>query len=101
MKDAKSVRITLEPPTLRHAEAFLEAVTRSRKLHGPWANPPDSLAGYRAYLDKLQSPREAGYLVNNAVPDRIRLVPALTLSDDHAREFLEAFPAILDRAKDS
>ena len=63
MKDAKSVRITLEPPTLRHAEAFLEAVTRSRKLHGPWANPPDSLAGYRAYLGKLQSPREAGYLV--------------------------------------
>ncbi len=45
--------------------------------------------------------REAGYLVNNAVPDRVRLAPALTLSDDQAREFLEAFPAILDRAKDS
>ena len=43
--------------------------------------------------------REAGYLVNNAVPDRVRLAPALTLSDDQAREFLEAFPAILDRAK--
>jgi acetylornithine aminotransferase len=45
--------------------------------------------------------REAGYLVNNAVPDRVRLAPALTLSDDQAREFLEAFPAILDRAKDA
>ncbi|MDQ4115473.1 MAG: acetylornithine transaminase [Actinomycetota bacterium] len=43
--------------------------------------------------------REAGYLVNNAVPDRVRLAPALTLSDDQAREFLGAFPAILDRAR--
>ncbi len=45
--------------------------------------------------------REAGYLVNNAVPDRVRLAPALTLSDDQAREFLGAFPAILDRARES
>ena len=45
--------------------------------------------------------REAGYLVNNAVPDRIRLAPALTLSDGQAREFLGAFPAILDRARES
>lgn len=63
MKGVKSVQITLERPTLSHAEAFLESVERSRKLHGPWASPPDSLEGYRAYLDKLQSPREAGYLV--------------------------------------
>ncbi|TCK24699.1 acetylornithine transaminase [Pseudonocardia endophytica] len=45
--------------------------------------------------------RDAGYLVNNAVPDRIRLAPALTLSDDQAREFLGAFPAILDRAEEA
>lgn len=44
--------------------------------------------------------REAGYLVNNAVPDRIRLAPALTLSDDQARAFLDAFPSILDASGD-
>ncbi|MBC3191618.1 acetylornithine transaminase [Pseudonocardia sp. C8] len=42
--------------------------------------------------------RDAGYLVNNATPDRLRLAPALTLSDDEAGEFLAAFPAILDAA---
>ena len=43
--------------------------------------------------------REAGYLVNNAVPDRVRLAPALTLSEDQARAFVNAFPSILDAAK--
>jgi ribosomal-protein-alanine N-acetyltransferase len=60
---ARPPRVALERPDLRHAEAFLEAVNRSRKLHGHWANPPDSLIAFRGYLTKLQSPREAGYLV--------------------------------------
>lgn len=42
--------------------------------------------------------REAGFLVNNATPDRLRLAPALTLTDDEAGEFLAAAPAILDAA---
>ena len=45
--------------------------------------------------------REAGYLVNNAVPDRIRLAPALTFSDEQAAEFLGALPGILDRSRES
>jgi acetylornithine/N-succinyldiaminopimelate aminotransferase len=40
--------------------------------------------------------RDAGYLVNNAVPDRVRLVPPLVLSSEQAGEFLTALPAILD-----
>lgn len=63
MTPARPPRITLEKPDLRHAEAFLSAVKRSRKLHGHWANPPDTITAYRAYLKKLQGPREAGYLV--------------------------------------
>jgi acetylornithine aminotransferase len=42
--------------------------------------------------------RDAGFLVNNAVPDRVRLAPPLILSDGQAKEFLEAFPGILDAA---
>ena len=45
--------------------------------------------------------REAGYLVNNAVPDRIRIAPALTLSEAQATEFLGALPAVLDAATDA
>ncbi len=43
--------------------------------------------------------RDAGFLVNNAVPDRLRLAPPLVLTDGQAEEFLDAFPAILDAAR--
>jgi acetylornithine/N-succinyldiaminopimelate aminotransferase len=42
--------------------------------------------------------RDAGFLVNNAVPDRIRLAPPLIFSHEQAAEFLGALPAILDGA---
>ena len=42
--------------------------------------------------------RAAGFLINNAVPDRIRLAPPLVLTEDQAAEFLAALPAILDAA---
>ena len=40
--------------------------------------------------------RDAGFLVNPAVPDRIRLAPPLVLTYAQAQEFLKALPAILD-----
>jgi acetylornithine/N-succinyldiaminopimelate aminotransferase len=42
--------------------------------------------------------RERGYLVNNAVPTRIRLAPPLVLTHEQARGFLDALPGILDTA---
>ena len=43
--------------------------------------------------------REAGFLVNAAVPDRLRLAPPLVLTEAQAHEFIAAFPAILDGAQ--
>jgi acetylornithine/N-succinyldiaminopimelate aminotransferase len=43
--------------------------------------------------------RDAGFLVNPAVPDRIRLAPPLVLTEAQAREFLSALPAILSGAR--
>jgi acetylornithine/N-succinyldiaminopimelate aminotransferase len=40
--------------------------------------------------------RAGGFLVNNAVPDRVRLVPPLVLTEAQARAFLAAFPKFLD-----
>lgn len=40
--------------------------------------------------------REAGFLVNPAAPDRVRLAPPLVLTDAQAREFLDALPTILN-----
>ncbi|MGH3775929.1 MAG: acetylornithine transaminase [Pseudonocardiaceae bacterium] len=43
--------------------------------------------------------REAGFLVNPATPDRVRLAPPLVLTEAQAREFLGALPAILDQVR--
>jgi acetylornithine/N-succinyldiaminopimelate aminotransferase len=44
--------------------------------------------------------RTGGFLVNNAVPHRVRLVPPLVLTEAQAREFLAAFPKFLDAANE-
>jgi acetylornithine aminotransferase len=41
---------------------------------------------------------DAGFIVNNPTPGRIRLAPPLVLDDEDAERFLEAWPAILDAA---
>jgi acetylornithine aminotransferase len=41
---------------------------------------------------------EAGFIVNNPTPERIRLAPPLVLTDADASAFLEAWPAIIDSA---
>jgi acetylornithine/N-succinyldiaminopimelate aminotransferase len=43
--------------------------------------------------------RDAGFLVNNAVPDRLRLAPPLVLTEAQAGEFLAALPGLLDGAR--
>ena len=43
--------------------------------------------------------RQAGFLVNPAVPDRVRLAPPLVLTEAQAQEFIAALPAILDEVQ--
>jgi acetylornithine/N-succinyldiaminopimelate aminotransferase len=42
--------------------------------------------------------RDAGFLVNAARPDVLRLAPPLVLTDEQANRFIAALPAILDTA---
>jgi acetylornithine aminotransferase len=42
--------------------------------------------------------RDGGYLFNNPVPERLRLLPPLTLTEAQAGEFLAALPTFLDIA---
>jgi acetylornithine/N-succinyldiaminopimelate aminotransferase len=42
--------------------------------------------------------RDAGFLVNAAAPDVIRLAPPLVISEAQIDEFLTALPAVLDKA---
>ncbi len=41
---------------------------------------------------------EAGFIVNNPTPGRIRLAPALILTEEQARSFVDAWSGILDTA---
>lgn len=43
---------------------------------------------------------EAGFILNNPTPERIRIVPPLVLTEDDAERLLAAWPAILDAAED-
>lgn len=45
--------------------------------------------------------REAGFLVNAAAPDVIRLAPPLVITESQVDAFLSALPAILDKADKS
>jgi acetylornithine/N-succinyldiaminopimelate aminotransferase len=41
---------------------------------------------------------EAGFIINNPTPARIRLAPPLVLTEADAAAFLDAWPSILDKA---
>ena len=41
---------------------------------------------------------DAGFIVNNPTPGRLRLAPALILTEEQARSFVDAWPQILDAA---
>ena len=41
--------------------------------------------------------REAGYLINNAVPERLRLAPPVVVTDAQVDGFLAALPEVLDQ----
>jgi acetylornithine aminotransferase len=42
--------------------------------------------------------RDAGFLVNAAAPDAVRLAPPLVLTEEEAKSFTAALPSILDAA---
>ena len=45
--------------------------------------------------------REAGFLINAAQPDVLRLAPPLVLTEEQAEAFVSALPAILDKADET
>jgi acetylornithine aminotransferase len=73
------------------ADPRVVAVRGEGLLIGLDLSEPRSAAVAAAALD-------AGFIVNNPTPDRIRLAPPLVLTDEDASAFLAAWPGILDTA---
>jgi [ribosomal protein S5]-alanine N-acetyltransferase len=56
------VRVVISPPTEDDEAAFLEAMRRSRRLHGRWLRMPETPEAYAAYLGRAAEPRRAFFL---------------------------------------
>ena len=57
-----------------------------------------NLTSHGVHAEVTAAALEAGFIINNPTPERIRLAPPLVLTEDDAQAFLAAWPAILDEA---
>lgn len=48
---------------MRRAAAFIDAVARSRKLHGRWTSPPSTRQRYRAFVERSRKPNNESHFV--------------------------------------
>src|SRR3974390_979277 len=59
----QSMRVIIQPPTLRDWPAFQAAVRRNRALHRPWVAPPHTRKAFAAYVKRATSGSHRGFLV--------------------------------------
>ena len=59
-------RVILETPSPTRERELIEAVARSRQLHGDWAQPPRTAAEYATYLQRLARPENLGFFVSTS-----------------------------------
>ena len=86
---ARGRRVRLDAPSARDRDEFLEAVARSRTLHGRWVAPPADPEAFAGYLRRVRRDDAAGFLVRRA--DDGALAGALTLSQIVLGPFRSAY----------
>ena len=75
---ARGRRVDLYAPSVRDRDEFLDAVTRSRHLHGRWVAPPADAPAFADYLRRVRRRNAAGLLARTHGGGD--LVGALTIS---------------------
>jgi [ribosomal protein S5]-alanine N-acetyltransferase len=66
------VDVRIEIASDRHRPTFLEAVKRSRKLHGRWVSPPDAEQAYDTWISRMEEERYCAFIII----DPAQFVPA-------------------------
>jgi [ribosomal protein S5]-alanine N-acetyltransferase len=56
-------RVYLRPPVRQDRDELIALARASRKLHRPWAHPPDTPDGYSAWLRRTRDGRHVALLV--------------------------------------
>ncbi len=82
-------RVHLHAPPARDRDEFLEAVARSRRLHGRWVAPPADPEAFSDHLRRVRRDDSAGLLVRRN--DDGDLAGALTLSQIFLGPFRSAY----------
>ena len=72
-------RVYIRPGSLADEAEFLAAVERSRTLHHPWVQAPDTPQAYSDYLSKHEDPRGVALFVRFGEP--AALVGVVNLSE--------------------
>lgn len=55
--------VSISPPTQDDRDAFLDAVARSKLLHGLWVTPPATTAAFDEYLHRTLHDSHAAFLI--------------------------------------
>lgn len=87
-QDKRTIRVHLEPPSARHAKSFLDAVRRSRRLHGRWTSAPSTDEQFRAFVKGSRTKTHASHLV---CTDERELAGVITISEIVRGSFCSAY----------
>lgn len=72
-------RVYLKKPRESDLHEYLAAVAESVALHRPWVFPDGTEEGFRAYLRRIEDPRQEGFFVCRESDDR--MVGLVSLSE--------------------
>jgi ribosomal-protein-alanine N-acetyltransferase len=59
----REIRVALRRPKIDDGSEVIELNRRSKKLHRPWVYPPANESSWTAYIQRLESDRNQGFLV--------------------------------------
>ena len=68
---AMTSSIYLRPPKLADQRQFLKLVRRSRRLHRPWIIAPSTPKQFRAFIERIGKPENAGFLICETESDDV------------------------------
>jgi ribosomal-protein-alanine N-acetyltransferase len=63
--------VSIIPPTLDDAAAFLAGVNRSRELHAGWVEPPATLEQFTAFVQRANGDRTASFFIRESASAEI------------------------------
>ena len=74
----RDISHTLEKPSRRRREEFLNAARKSKKLHGRWTSAPQTASEFDAYLKRIRRKTHLGYWV---ISEERELAGVITISE--------------------